>query len=156
VVQRLQPAANVEGNDMHHLLSKIYQLAANEPVEHGPRRTYRVYAYELIALRGDTTYTVYVGQTQYAERTRYRHHQQGRNAYRGITNGRYGMGKLLTHLFAELPKFRCADCAKEAEGLLADYIDATGGRAYSDQGTSAKARQARKQARRARKEARNA
>jgi len=156
VVQRLQTAANVEGNDMHHLLSKIHQLAANEPVEHGPRRTYRVYAYELIALKGDTTYTVYVGHTRYTERTRYRHHQQGRNAYRGISKGRYGMGKLLTELFAELPRFRCADCAKQAEGLLADYVDAIGGRAYSDQGTAAKARKARKQARRARKEARNA
>ena len=141
---------------MHHLISEIHQLAANEPVAHGPRRTFRVYAYELIALRGDTTYTMYVGQTKYAAQTRYRHHQQGRNAYRGVTNGRFGIGKLRTDLFADLPKFRCAECAKKAEGLLADYVDATGGRAYSDQGTRHANKRARKQARRARKEALNA
>ena len=141
---------------MHHLISKIHQLAVNEPVDHGPRRTFRTYAYELIPLKGDTTFTIYVGQTMYAEKSRHRHHREGRNAYKGIINGRYAVGELRTDLFEGLPKFRCDACAKRAEGWLADYVDAMGERAYSDQGTGHAKRKAKKQARRARKAARNA
>ena len=141
---------------MHPTLQKIHQLAANEPVGHGPRRTFRTYAYELIPLKGDATFTMYVGHTMYAEKSRHRHHREGRNAYKGISNGRYAVGELRTDLFQGLPKFRCKDCAKRAEGWLADYVDATGGRAYSDQGTGQAKRRAKKQARKARKAARAA
>ena len=141
---------------MHHLISKIHQLAVNEPVDHGPRRAFRTYAYELIPLKGDTTFTMYVGQTMYAEKSRHRHHREGRNAYKGIINGRYAVGELRTDLFEGLPKFRCDACAKRAEGWLADYVDAMGERAYSDQGTGHAKRKAKKQARRARKAASNA
>ncbi|HEV8023832.1 MAG TPA: hypothetical protein VGP37_02980 [Candidatus Nanopelagicales bacterium] len=141
---------------MHHLISKIHQLAATEPVDHGPRRTFRTYAYELIPLRGDPTFTMYVGQTMYAETTRHRHHREGRNAYKGIINGRYAVGELRTDLFQGLPKFRCKVCAQKAEGYLADYVDAIGEHSYSDQGTGHARRKARKQARKARKAAHNA
>ena len=140
MVQRLQPAANVEGNDMHHLLSKIYQLAANEPISHQQKVPYCLYAYELIPLIDDPDYKTYVGETGKSIEERYGEHADGSRACQIVRKGQYLVGPLRRDVIDSLPTFKCRECVEIAEGLLADYFDDVEGGAYSNNGSAAELR----------------
>lgn len=65
---------------MHHLISKIHQLAATEPDSHRQKAPYHLYAYQLVSLIDEPEFSTYVGETGKSVNERYGEHADGSRA----------------------------------------------------------------------------
>ena len=110
----------------------IQRLANKEPETTGPA-VFQLYVLEVLDPDAQTGYEYYVGSTSDSPEQRLREHKDGGwRAWKKFKWDDVSPGALLENLTRDLPKFRCKNCAENAEGRLARAVNAQLGAAYSD------------------------